>query len=154
MMNFLYESKELDWSVLKGGSNGLMILPDQTSQSKGNQLWIFIGKTDAELELHYFGHLMWRADLLEKTLCWERLKAEGNDRGWDGWMASLTWWTWVWASSGSWWWTGKPGVLQSMELQRVGHISVTDWPFYRPCIKHGHMLQLHCMIFLCVFCVY
>ena len=48
--------------------------------------------------------------------CWERLKAEeeGDDRGWDGWRASLTRWTWVWASSRSWWWTGKPGVLQSM----------------------------------------
>ena len=62
---------------------------------------------------------------LKRPWCWERLKAggEGDDRGWDGWMASLTRWTWVWASSGSWWWTGKPGVLQSMGLQRVGH----DW---------------------------
>ena len=52
----------------------------------------------------------------KRPWCWERLKAGGerNDRGWDGWMASLTWWTWVWASSGSWWWTGKPDVLQSM----------------------------------------
>ena len=51
--------------------------------------------------------------------CWERLKAgeEGGDRGWDGWMASPTRWTWVWASSGSWWWTGKPGMLQSMGSQ-------------------------------------
>ena len=53
--------------------------------------------------------------------CWERLKAggEGDDRGWDGWMSSLTRWTWVWAVSGSWWWTGRPGVLQSMGSQRV-----------------------------------
>ena len=57
--------------------------------------------------------------------CWKRLKAggEGDNRGWDGWMASPTQWTWVWASSGSWWWTGKNGVLQSMGFQRVGH----DW---------------------------
>ena len=56
---------------------------------------------------------------------WERLKAgrEGDDRGWDGWMASPTQWTWLWVSPGSWWWTGRPGVLQSMKLQRVGH----DW---------------------------
>ena len=55
---------------------------------------------------------------------WQRLRAgERDDREWDGWMASPTWWTWVWASSGSWWWTGKSGMLQSMELQRVGH----DW---------------------------
>ena len=58
-------------------------------------------------------------------LCWERLKAggEGDDRRWDGWMASPTRWTWVWVRSWSWWWTGKPGVLQSMGLQRVRH----DW---------------------------
>ena len=62
--------------------------------------------------------------LWKRPWCWERLKAgEGDNRGWDGWMASPTRWTWVWASSGSWWWTGKPGVLQSMGSQRVGH----DW---------------------------
>ena len=56
---------------------------------------------------------------------WERLKVgdEGDDRGWDGWMASLTQWTWVWVNSGSWWWTGRPGVLRFMGSQRVGH----DW---------------------------
>ena len=61
----------------------------------------------------------------KRPWCWERLKAggEGDDRGCDGWMASLTPWTWVWASFGSWWWTGKPGVLQSMGSQRVRH----DW---------------------------
>ena len=63
-----------------------------------------------------FGHLMWRTDSLENTLMRERLKAvgEGDDRGWDGWMASLTQWIWAWARSGSWWWTGKSAVLQSM----------------------------------------
>ena len=64
--------------------------------------------------------------------CWERLKAgEVNDRGWDGWMASLTRWTWVWVNPGSWWWTGKPGVLQPMGLQRVEHDWVTElnWTF-------------------------
>ena len=78
-----------------------------------------------KLKLQYCGHLMWRTDSLERPWWWERLKAggEGDDRGWDGWMVSLTRWTWVWVSSGSWWWTGKPGVLQSMGWQRVGH----DW---------------------------
>ena len=59
----------------------------------------------------------------KRPWCWERLKAgeEGDDRWWDGWVASPTRWTWVGASSRSWWWTGKPGVLQSMGLQRVGH---------------------------------
>ena len=64
----------------------------------------------------------------KRPCCWERLKAggEGDNRGWNGWMASLTQWTWVWASSGSWWWTGKPGVLQSMGSQRVGHNWLTE----------------------------
>ena len=77
-----------------------------------------------KLKLQFFGHLIWRTDSLGKIWCWERLKAgEGDNRGWDVWMASLAWWTWVWESSGSWWWTGKPGVLQSMGSQRVKH----DW---------------------------
>ena len=78
-----------------------------------------------KLKRQYFGHLMWRVDSLEKTRCWEGLGAggEGDDRGWDGWMASLTRWTWVWVNSGSWWWTGRPGMLQFMGSQRVGH----DW---------------------------
>ena len=60
---------------------------------------------------------------LKRHWCWERLRAggEGDDRGWDGWMAPPTRWTWVWPSSGSWWRTGKPGVLQSMGSQIVGH---------------------------------
>ena len=60
---------------------------------------------------------------MERLWCWERLKAggEGDDRGWDGWMASPTQWRWVWVNSGSWWWTGRPGVLWSMGLRRVGH---------------------------------
>ena len=65
---------------------------------------------------------------LKRPWCWERLKAwgEGADKGWDGWMASPTRWTWVWVSSGSWWWTGRPGVLQSMGSQRVRHDWVTE----------------------------
>ena len=59
--------------------------------------------------------------------CWERLKAgEGEDRGRDGWLALLTWWTWVSVNSGRWWWTGRSGVLQSMGLQRVGHEWATE----------------------------
>ena len=78
-----------------------------------------------KLTLQYFGHLMWRTDSLERPWYWERLRAgvEGDDRGWDGWMASLTQWTWFWASSGSWWCTGKSGILQSMGWQRIRH----DW---------------------------
>ena len=69
-----------------------------------------------KLKLQYFGHLMWRANSLEPW-CWERLRAEeGDDKGWDGWMASPTQWTWVWGNFRRWWWTGRPGTLQ-----RVGH---------------------------------
>ena len=74
---------------------------------------------------------------LKKPWCWERLKAEveGDDRGWDGWVASPTRWTWVWASSRSWWWTGKPGVLQSMGSQRVRHNWATElnWKPFHAC---------------------
>ena len=65
---------------------------------------------------------------LKRPWCWERLKAggEGDDRGWDGWMASLNQWTGVWVNSASWWWTGRPGVLQFMGSQRVGHDWVTE----------------------------
>ena len=64
----------------------------------------------------------------KRLWCWEGLGArgEGDDRGWDGWMASLTQWAWVWVNSGSWWWTGKPGMLQSMGMQRIGHDWVTE----------------------------
>ena len=61
----------------------------------------------------------------KRVLCWEGLGAggEGDSRGWDGWMASRTWWTWVWVNSGRWWWTGRPGMLQFMGSHRVRH----DW---------------------------
>jgi len=78
-----------------------------------------------KLKLQYFGHLMthWK-----RPWCWEGLGArgEGDDRGWDGWMAPPTRWTWVWVNSGSWWWTGRPGVLWFMGSQRVGHDWVTE----------------------------
>ena len=77
-------------------------------------------------KLQYFGHQMWRADSLEKTLSWGRSKAgEGDSRGWDGWMASLTQWTWVWANSGRWWRTGKLGMLQFMGSQ--GWKRLSSW---------------------------
>ena len=82
----------------------------------------------------------------KKPWCWERLKAEGegNDRGWHGWMASPTQWTWVWVGSGSWWWTGRPGVLQSMGLQRVRHDWATElnWYIYS-------LIALKCCVSFC-----
>ena len=92
---------------------------------KGDQSWLFIDRTDVEAETP----ILWPPDvdswLLKKPWCWERLRAGGEeyDRGWDGWMVSPTQGTWVWVDSRSWWWTGRPGVLQFMESQRVGH----DW---------------------------
>ena len=89
-------------------------------------LWVI--PIDINLVNTHFGHLMWRAGSLVKTRCWEILKAkgQGDNRGWDGWMASPTQGTWVWAISGRWWRTGKPGVLQSMGPQRVRYNLVTE----------------------------
>ena len=102
---------------------------DQTSQSKGNQCWIFIGRTDAEAETP----ILWPHDEKKNWLIWKDPDA-GKDWRWEkemtedevvGWHHQLDG-TWVWASSGSWWWTGKPGVLQSMGLQTVGHNWATE----------------------------
>ena len=78
-----------------------------------------------KLKLQYSGHLMWRADSFEKTLILGKIEGrmKRDDRGWDGWMASLTQWTWVWVDFGSWRWTGRSGVLLLMVLQRVR----SDW---------------------------
>ena len=95
---------------------------------------------------------MWRTDLLEKTLMLGKIEpgGEGDDRGWDGWMASPTRWTWVWANSRSWWWTGKPGMLQSMGSHRVRHDWETElnWTFVliiRPTQKNNS--SYYCQVF-------
>ena len=81
-----------------------------------------------KLKLQYFGYLIRRTNSFKRPWCWERSKVggEGDDRGWDGWTASLTRWTWVCVGCRSWWWTGKPGRLQSMGSQRVGHNWATE----------------------------
>ena len=92
--------------------------------------WVFIRRTDVEAETP----ILWPSDAKswliwkDPAWCWERLKArgEGDNRGWDGWMASPTQGTWVWVNSGSWWWTWRPGILQSVGSQRVGHDWVTE----------------------------
>ena len=96
----------------------------QPVHPKGNQSWVFIGRTDAEAE----PPILWPPDaknwLTRKDPdAGEDWGQEKGTTGLDGWMASLTQWTWVWVSSGSWWWTENPGVLQSTELPRVRH----DW---------------------------
>ena len=99
----------------------------QPVNPKRNQSWIFIGKTDA------ITPILWPPDA-KNWLIWKdpdagkdwRQEEKRDNGGWDGWMASPTRWSWVWASSGSQWWTGKPGVLQSVGSQRVGHDWVTE----------------------------
>ena len=97
----------------------------QPVHPKGNQSWIFIGRTDAEAETPIVWPPDWRTDSLEKTLMLGKIEGRRRRgrqrRRW--WMASPTWCTWVCVNSRSWWWTGKPGLLQSMGSQRVGH----DW---------------------------
>ena len=97
----------------------------QPVHPKGDQSWVFIGRTDVEAEIP----ILWPSDvkswLIGKDSDAERLKVggEGDDRGWDGWVALPTQWTRAGASFRSWWWTGKPGMLQSTGSQTVGH----DW---------------------------
>ena len=84
---------------------------------------------------------------------WEKLRAggKGDDRGWDGWMASLTQWTWVWVNSGIWWWTGKSGVLWFLWSQRVGHEWVTElnWTWrYLHWYRNFTNVWYHCMGFV------
>ena len=112
------------WTVvLKTLESPLDCKEIQPVHSKGSQSRIFIGRTDAEDE----APILWPPNgknwLIGKDPDAGKDGGGEGDLGWDGWMASLTRWTWVWASSGSWWWTGKPGMLQPMGLQRVGH----DW---------------------------
>ena len=99
----------------------------QPVHPKGDQSWAFIGRTIVEAETPIHGHLIEELTHLKRPWCWERLRAggQGDDRGWDDWMASPTQWTWVWVNSRSLWWTGRPGVLQSMGSQSLKRLS--DW---------------------------
>ena len=102
----------------------------QPVHSKGDQSWVFIGKKDWCWSRNSSASGTWCEELihLKRPWCWKRLKAggKGEDRGWDGWMASPTQWTWVWVNSGSGWWTGRPGMLWFMGSQRVGHNWATE----------------------------
>ena len=101
----------------------------QPVHSKGDQSWDYFGRNDAKAETP----VLWPLHAKELTRwkglwCWEGLGegGEGDNRGWDGWMASLTWWTWIWVNSRSWWWTGRPGMLRYMGSQRVRHNWATE----------------------------
>ena len=101
----------------------------QPVHSEGDQPWDFFGRNDAKAETpvlwppHAKSWLIGKDSDAGRDL---RAGGEGDDRGWDWWMASLTQWTWVWMNSRSWWWTGRPRVLQFMGSQRVGHNWATD----------------------------
>ena len=102
----------------------------QPVHPKGEQSWVFIGRTDVKAETP----ILWPPDakswlILKRPWCWERLRAggEGEHRRWDGWIASPTRWTWDWVDSGSYWCTGRPGVLRFMGSQRVGHTEWLNW---------------------------
>ena len=100
----------------------------QPVHSKGDQPWDFFGRNDAKAEIPVLWPPHAKLTHWKRLWCWERLGAERerDDRGWDGWMALLTLWSWVWVNSRSWWWTGRPGVQRFMGPQRVGHDWVTE----------------------------
>ena len=116
----------LNWGVEKTLKSPLDCKESQSVHPKGDQSWVFIGRTDVEAELQYFGHLMWRADSLEKTLM--LVKTEGRRRrGWQRirWLNGITiQWTWVWVDSGSWWWTQRPGCCSSWGRKES---DMTEW---------------------------
>ena len=100
----------------------------QLVHPKGNKSWVFIGRTCWSWNSNTSASSCKELTLWKIPWCWEGLRVggEGDDRGWDGWMASPTRWTRVWVNSGSWWWTGRPGVLRFMGSQRVGHYWATE----------------------------
>ena len=113
--------------------------------------WYSLEGLMLKLKLQYFGHLMQRADSFEKTLMLGKIEdSRGDSRGWDGHMTSLTQWTWVWVNSGSWWWTGRLGVLRFMGLQRVRHDWVTElnWTINIIAFKI-HLIYLMCGLQKC-----
>ena len=120
----------------------------QPVHSDGDQPWDFFGRNDAKAETPVLWPPHAKSWLIGKDWCWEGLGAggEGDGRGWDGCMASLTGWTWVSVNSGSWWWTGRPGVLQFIGSQRVRHnwateLNWTEW-YSSPKTKITKIIQI------------
>ena len=117
----------------------------QPVHPEGDQSWVFIGRTDAEAETPVLWPPHAKSWLIGKDPDgWEELGAggEGDDRGWDGWMASPTRWTWVWVNSGSLWRTGRPGVLRFVGSQRVGHDWATELNWKAICWKKSFYLNI------------
>ena len=134
------------WTVVleKTLESSLDVKEFQPVHPKWNRSWIFIGKTDVEAETP----ILWPPDVKNWLIGKDpdAGKIEGDDRGWDGWMASPTLWTWVWVNCGSWWWTARPGVLQSMGLQRVGHNWATELNFENITTDHSQKTKENYMI--------
>ena len=117
----------------------------QPVHPKGDQSWVFIGRTDAKAPI------LWPPDAKnwitgkdsDAGKDWRQEK--GDNRGWDGWMASPTRWMWVWVNSGSWWWTGRPGVLRFMGSQRVSHDLATElnWAALVKRVESGNNQNVH-----------
>ena len=113
------------WTVVleKTLENPLDCKEIQPVHSEGDQPWDFFGRNDAKAE----APVLWPPDVKSWLIGKDSdagkdwAGGEGDDRGWDGWMASQTRWTWIWVNSGRWWWTGRPGMLRFMGSQRVGH---------------------------------
>ena len=128
------------WTVVleKTHENPLDCKEIQPVHPKGDKSWVFIGRMNTDNDVEAVTPILWPPDFRELThwkrpWCWERLRSggEGNDRGWDGWMASPTQCTQVWVDSGSWWWTGRPGMLWFMGSQKSDtpeQLNWTDFP--------------------------
>ena len=112
---------------------------------EGNQSWVFIGRTDAEAETPVLWPPHVKSWLIGKDpdagKDWGQ-EEKGDNRGWDGWMASPTRWAWVWVNSGSWWWTGRPGMLPSMGLQRIPTTEWLNWTELASQISQGCLTSL------------
>ena len=132
------------WTVEKTLESSLDCKEIQPVYPKGNQSWIFIGRNDVEAEAPILWPPHAKSWLIGKDSDAGRdlgARGERDDRGWDGWMASPTWWTWAWVSSGSWWLTGRLGMLQSMGLQIVRHDWTTELNWFISC-------ELSCWCFI------
>ena len=120
----------LNCGVGEDSSESLGLQGDPTVHPKGDQSWVFIGRTDAEAETLVLWPPHVKSWLIGKDRDAGRdlgAGGEGDDRGWDGWMASPTWRTWVWANAGSLWWTGRPGVLQFMGFTESDTTEQLNW---------------------------
>ena len=114
-----------------------------------------LGGLTLTLKLQYFGHLMQRTDSWRRPWCWDRLrKGEGDDRGWDDWMVSLTLWARVWVSSRSWWWAGSLACC-SPWVRKVGHDWATELNFFSPSVQSylDDYMILKCILLLNTSCV-